>query len=87
MPRCARPDWVRLSFLGGVCWFVILILILILIDMNPCFDPEKLDDVLAAKGRCEAAVINLGKERLLGIVLILVGLIRGNSDYCLHEGH
>jgi four helix bundle protein len=43
-------------------------------------------DLLAAKGRCEAAVVNIGKERLRGIVSMLVGLIKANSDYRLHEG-
>jgi four helix bundle protein len=43
-------------------------------------------DVLAAKGCCEAALANLGKERLRGIVSMFVGLIKANSDYRLHEG-
>ncbi len=43
-------------------------------------------DVLAAKGRCDSAVIATGKERLRGIVSMLVGLIKANSDYRLHEG-
>jgi four helix bundle protein len=43
-------------------------------------------DVLAAKGRCELAVATSGKERLHGIVSMLVGLIKANSDYRLHEG-
>jgi four helix bundle protein len=43
-------------------------------------------DVLAAKGRCELAVVNVGKGRLLGIVSMLVGLIKANSDYRLHDG-
>ena len=43
-------------------------------------------DVLAAKGRCELVVVAAGKERLRGIVSMLVGLIKANSDYRLHEG-
>ena len=43
-------------------------------------------DVLVAKGRCELAVVAAGKERLRGIVSMLVGLIKANSDYRLHEG-
>jgi len=43
-------------------------------------------DVLVAKGRCEVAVVNLGKESLRGIVSMLVGLIKANSNYRLHEG-
>lgn len=43
-------------------------------------------DVLAAKGRCELTVVTLGKERLRGIVSMLVGLIKANSDYRFHEG-
>ncbi len=43
-------------------------------------------DVLACKGSCELAVVTIGKERLLGIVSMIVGLIRANSDYRLHEG-
>jgi hypothetical protein len=38
--------------------------------MNVLFDHEKL----------------AGKERLRGIVSMLVGLIKANSDYRLHEG-
>jgi four helix bundle protein len=43
-------------------------------------------DVLAAKGRCELTVVDSGKERLLGIVSMLVGLIKANSGYRLHDG-
>jgi four helix bundle protein len=43
-------------------------------------------DVLACKGRCELTVVAAGKERLRGIVSMLVGLIKSNSDYRLHEG-
>ncbi|HEV8542959.1 MAG TPA: four helix bundle protein [Verrucomicrobiae bacterium] len=42
-------------------------------------------EVPTAKGRCEPAEIS-GKERLLEIVSMLVGLIKANSDYRLHEG-
>jgi hypothetical protein len=43
-------------------------------------------DVLAAKGFCEVEVVNIGKEKLRRIVSMLVGLIKANSDYRLHEG-
>jgi four helix bundle protein len=43
-------------------------------------------DVLPAKGRCELPLVATGKERLRGIVSMLVGLIKANSDYRLHEG-
>jgi len=43
-------------------------------------------DVLVCKGRCDATMIDHGKERLHSIVSMLVGLIRANSDYRLHEG-
>ena len=43
-------------------------------------------DVLASQGRWEAALVATGKERLRSIVSMLVGLIRANSDYRLHEG-
>jgi four helix bundle protein len=43
-------------------------------------------DVLVAKGRCESDEIIPAKERLRGIVSMLVGLIKANSDYRLHEG-
>jgi four helix bundle protein len=43
-------------------------------------------DVLTAKGKCESAEVISGKERLLEIVSMLVGLIKANSDYRLHEG-
>ena len=43
-------------------------------------------DVLASQGRWELAVIAPGKERLRRIVSMLVGLIKANSDYRLHEG-
>jgi len=43
-------------------------------------------DVLASQGRWELTVVAPGKERLRRIVSMLVGLIRANSDYRLHEG-
>jgi len=43
-------------------------------------------DVLAAKALCELTEIIRGKERLRGVVSMLVGLIKANSDYRLHEG-
>jgi four helix bundle protein len=42
-------------------------------------------DVLACQGRCESSVVEPGKERLRRIVSMLVGLIKANSDYRLHE--
>jgi four helix bundle protein len=43
-------------------------------------------DVLVAKGRCSGEELSSGKDRLSSIVSMLVGLIRANSDYRLHEG-
>jgi len=43
-------------------------------------------DVLAAHGRCEELDVAPGKDRLRGIVSMLVGLIKANSDYRLHDG-
>jgi len=43
-------------------------------------------DVLVAKAKCELAEVLPGKERLRGVVSMLVGLIKANSDYRLHEG-
>jgi four helix bundle protein len=43
-------------------------------------------DILVAKGRCPESEIEPGKERLFAIVSMLVGLIRANSDYRMHEG-
>ena len=43
-------------------------------------------DVLASQGRFEPAVVDPGKERLRRIVSMLVGLIKANSDYRLHDG-
>ena len=42
-------------------------------------------DVITAKGKCDADVVRAGKETLRGVVAMLVGLIRANSDYRLHE--
>jgi four helix bundle protein len=43
-------------------------------------------DVLVAKAKCELTEVLPGKERLRGVVSMLVGLIKANSDYRLHEG-
>ena len=43
-------------------------------------------DVLAAKAKFAPKEVIPGKEGLRGIVSMLVGLIRANSDYRLHEG-
>ena len=43
-------------------------------------------DVLVAKKRCAQEEVATGKDRLWSIVSMLVGLIRSNSDYRLHEG-
>jgi len=43
-------------------------------------------DVLVAKTKCELQEVLPGKERLRKIVSMLVGLIKANSDYRLHEG-
>jgi four helix bundle protein len=43
-------------------------------------------DVLAAQGRVSASEVAPGKERLRRIVSMLVGLIKANSDYRMHEG-
>jgi four helix bundle protein len=43
-------------------------------------------DVLVSKGRCELTAVAPGKEQLRGIVSMLVGLIKANSDYRLHDG-
>jgi len=43
-------------------------------------------DVLVAKGLSDLMVVTPGKERLHGIVSMLVGLIKANSDYRMHEG-
>ena len=44
-------------------------------------------DVLVAKGRCAEEEVLSGKDRLWSIVSMLVGLIKANSDYRLHEEH
>ena len=43
-------------------------------------------DVLVAKGRCPGEDVQAGKDRLWSIVSMLVGLIKANSEYRLHEG-
>ena len=43
-------------------------------------------DLMASKGRCDPTAVGPGKERLRSIVSTLVGLIKANSDYRLHEG-
>ena len=43
------------------------------------FDHEKLEVY-------QASLVLPGKDRLWSIVSMLVGLIRANSDYRLHEG-
>ena len=42
-------------------------------------------DVLVAKGRCSEEEVQSGKARLLSVVSMLIGLIKANSDYRLHE--
>lgn len=42
-------------------------------------------DVLVAKGRCQDLEVQPGKDRLCSIVSMLVGLIKANSNYRLHE--
>ena len=42
-------------------------------------------DVLVAKGHCTEQEVEPGKARLRSIVSMLVGLIRSNSNYRLHE--
>ncbi len=42
-------------------------------------------DVLVAKEQASEQEIQPGKDRLWSIVSMLVGLIRANSDYRLHE--
>jgi four helix bundle protein len=43
-------------------------------------------DVLVSQGRFPLAEVSPGKDRLHGIVSMLVGLIKANSGYRLHEG-
>lgn len=42
-------------------------------------------DVLIAKRECDAGELMAGKECLRGIVSMVVGLIKANSDYRLHD--
>jgi four helix bundle protein len=42
-------------------------------------------DVLVAKAKCNVDELLPGKERLRAIVSMLVGLIKSNSDYRLHD--
>ena len=42
-------------------------------------------DVLVAKGQCPGEQVLPGKDRLWSIVSMLVGLIKANSDYRLHD--
>ena len=44
-------------------------------------------DVLVAKRRCSQEEVAPGKDRLWSVVSMLVGLIKANSDYRLHEGN
>jgi four helix bundle protein len=43
-------------------------------------------DVCVAKGKLCAEELTPGKDQLLRIVSMLIGLIRANSDYRVHEG-
>ncbi len=43
-------------------------------------------DLLVSKACCEPALIDAGKERLRKIGSMMVGLIKSNSNYRLHEG-
>lgn len=43
-------------------------------------------DVLVAKGLVTEQDVQSGKEHIARIVSMLIGLIRANSDYRLHEG-
>jgi len=43
-------------------------------------------DVLVAKGKFTNGEVEPGKQRLRRVVSMLVGLIKANSDYRLHEG-
>jgi four helix bundle protein len=43
-------------------------------------------DVLVAKGCYDFAAVEPGKQKLRRIVSMLVGLIKANSDYRLHDG-
>jgi hypothetical protein len=41
--------------------------------------------MLVVKGRCTEEEVLAGKDRLVSIVSMLVGLIKANSDYRLHD--
>ena len=56
------------------------------ISRGPALECAGALDVLASQGRCELSVVASGKERLRRIVSMLVGLIKANSDWRLHEG-
>jgi four helix bundle protein len=43
-------------------------------------------DVLVAQGQYPESAMVPGKDRLRSIVSMLVGLIKANSDYRMHEG-
>jgi four helix bundle protein len=43
-------------------------------------------DILASQGRCAVGDLGPGKDRLRKIVAMLVGLVRANSNYRLHDG-
>ncbi len=43
-------------------------------------------DVLVCKGLTDGTQIESGKEKLISIVSMLVGLIKANSNYRLHDG-
>jgi four helix bundle protein len=43
-------------------------------------------DILVSKSRCEETAVAPGKDQLHGIVSMLVGLIKANSNYRLHDG-
>ena len=43
-------------------------------------------DVLVARGTLQEEAALPGKERLRRVVSMIVGLIRANSDYRVHEG-
>ncbi len=55
------------------------------IARGSAFESAAALDVLVAKGRCSAEDIFEGKQQLVAIVSQLVGLIRANSNYRLHE--
>lgn len=43
-------------------------------------------DVMVAKGEASESDVLPGKERLSRIVSMIIGLVKANSDYRLHEG-